>query len=196
MQHAPTFNQLDNAISQAGFAFFRDGDYNLNLVGVRTDDVASDAFNDWLCVLFYTHGAPHCFCFPATTDPGVYWRKHPMNTDGTAVLAPGQHRGLWRLGQHQGRYKALVQHRAAPVYRDNNRDGVIDLAGDPVPGIYGINCHRARGTGVTENVDRFSAGCQVLADARDFKLLISLCEIAAPRFGDTFTYTLLNEAQL
>ncbi|MGH1374401.1 MAG: hypothetical protein ACRBBW_20355 [Cellvibrionaceae bacterium] len=192
----PTIEQIKQAYQAAGYRFFDEGDYNLNLVGIRSAESRSNEFNDWFGVAFYTQGQPHLFWFSATTDPGTYWREEPAHIDGTAIVKPGQYPGLWKLGQHQGKYDALVQAAPVTVYRDNNRDQALDISGEAQQGHYGINCHRARAYGVSKRVDRWSAGCQVLASAVDFALLMNLCRQARNRYGNGFTYTLFDEAQL
>lgn len=193
---APNFEQLGSALKALNYQWFENGNYNLNLVGVRTADNKANNFNDWLCVAFYTDGNPHLFCFPATTDPGLFYRANPLCVDGTAVVKPGQYPGLWTLGMHRGKYSALVQAGPITVYRDNNRDDVVDGGGEEQTGMFGINCHRAAQALESHQVDKWSAGCQVLANPLDFALLINLCRLAAIRYGNRFTYTLLREDEL
>ena len=107
-------------------------------------------------------------------------------------MVPGQYRGLWRIGIHKGKYKALVQNRPVTVYRDNNKDSVYDIEAATInTGVYGINLHHA-GTDSTE-VNNWSAGCQVIARLRDFQQLMS---IISKQNSNTFTYTLLKEEEL
>ncbi|WP_299940399.1 hypothetical protein [uncultured Microbulbifer sp.] len=190
------YGNLQTAMIRKGYQFFDDGDYNLNLIGIRTADNQSNFFNDHFAVAWRFDGVPHCLVFPATTDPGIFWRQNPMHIRGTAILVPGQYQRLWQLGMHRGQYHALVQLRPARVYRDNNRDSIIDIDAPIDDGLFGINCHRASGTHGSQRVDKWSAGCQVLANPFDFALLIALCDRAARAWGTTFTYTLLEEADL
>ncbi|MFA0810847.1 hypothetical protein [Microbulbifer epialgicus] len=190
------YGKLQTAMIRKGYRFFDEGDFNLNLIGIRTTDNQSNSFNDHLAVAWRFDGVPHCLVFPATTDPGTFWRENPINIKGTAILVPGQYPGLWQLGLHQGKYRALVQRKPARVYRDNNRDSIIDTDAPIDDGLFGINCHRANGTRASQQVDKWSAGCQVLANPFDFGLLIALCDRAAEQWGTTFTYTLLEEADL
>ena len=64
--------------------------FNLNIVGVRTNDNTSNAFNDWMVIFWKFRGYWNNMIFPITTDPGVYWRENPMNVKGTAILQEGQ----------------------------------------------------------------------------------------------------------
>ena len=61
-------------------------------------------------------------------------------------------------------------------------------------GIYGINIHRAtsREGGKSVQIDKWSAGCQVIAANADFKLFMELVNKAAKLYGNSFTYTLVE----
>jgi len=43
-------------------------------------------------------------------------------------------------------------------------------------------------------VGKWSAGCQVLQDPDHFKFLLTLCDRASVKYGNKFSYTLLEEA--
>jgi hypothetical protein len=115
---------------------------------------------------------------------------------GTAVLCPGQHVSSWAIGKHRGKYDALVQIKPVRVFRDSNKDDIIDMIPNTVrEGLYGINIHRS-GRGRTEMVNKYSAGCQVFADFHDFNAFMYLCEQQVDERGwKTFTYTLLTEPE-
>jgi len=61
-------------------------------------------------------------------------------------------------------------------------------------GIYGINIHRAtsRVGGESVQVDKWSAGCQVMANNSEFKTFMEIINKAAKIWGNSFTYTLIN----
>ena len=99
---------------------------NLNIIGVRRDNQGSNTFDDFLLVMYREEETMVSHRWQATTDPGKYWLMNPMNPKGTAVLVPGQYRGTWQLGKHQNNYEALVQSKPVKVWRDNNKDEVID----------------------------------------------------------------------
>ena len=141
MPDAIGFSRLRRTVERQGYRW--DGrDWGLNLVGIRAADRDSNYFNDWIAAAWHQGGRGNLIMLPATTDPGSYWRTHPMNPKGTAILAPGRYPGMWRLGLHRGQYEALVQIGACIVYRDNDRDQQLD--GQLVDhGIFGINLHRA-----------------------------------------------------
>lgn len=191
-----TLEQLELAVSSRGYRWFTDGDFNLNLIGVRSADLQANTFNDLICLAFKQAGQWVLLQFDATTDPGIYYRKNPANVDGTGFLVEGQHSGAFMLGKHKG-YDALIQARAVPVYRDADRDAFLEAdERGIVRGWYGCNLHRASEHRKSVLVDRWSAMCQVVADPLDFDLLMSVCRKAAEHWGNRFTYTLLNERDL
>jgi len=115
-----------------------------------------------------------------------------MNVDGTAILKPGQYRGAYKIGLHRG-YDALVQRKAVTVYRDKNRDETLDMAPSTAQeGMYGINIHKS-GRKKSTQVNRFSAGCQVFAEEAHFDELMSIVYCAKTKWGDSFTYTLVDQ---
>lgn len=169
--------------------------FELNIVGVRADSVKPNSFDDTIYVFFNNQdGQLVEHRFPATTDPGTYWLNNPMNPKGTAILKEGQYLNAYGLGLHRGKYLALVQKRPVTVLRDYDRNAVLDfLNGKEDSGLFGINIHRASETGTTRTVDKFSAGCQVFANATEFVLFMSLCERHRNLYGNQFSYTLIDE---
>jgi len=184
-----------NQMNLKGYTVFRKDHarYNLNLVGVRSRSREANAFDDHVCCFYKYQGKWFFKAFTATTDPGLYWLNHPSNTHGAAILKAGQYRGTYQLGLHRGRYEALKQVRPVTVIRDSDRDGGLDIkGGKEQTGIFGINIHRATSSGESPLVNKWSAGCQVLANSSDFAELMSLCKKAMPQWGDSFSYTLLE----
>ena len=194
-------NLPDPAILRAvmqgkGYAWFTNPQgYDLNLVGIRTAGVSGDVFDDWVTVTHYRGDQPVMFPFQATTDPGTFYRENPLNVRGTAILKPGQYRGAYTLGKHRRSYDALVQAKPVTVYRDANRDGVLDTEGMAEDsGFHGVNIHRASAVHHSLKVGKWSAGCQVVAAPEEFAFVIAMCRHAATIYGDLFTYTLLEES--
>lgn len=191
-----TIEQLKDALTGMDAPYFK-GELNLNLIGIRSSDRQANTFNDRLCVLYEQQNSEVLETYPITTDPGTYYRKNPINVDGTAVLAPGHYPRCWAIGVHRGQYTALVQRGLMTVYRDNNKDGLIDI--DKVPkqtGYFGINMHYAAVSGYTLSVGKWSAGCQVFADKTDFDSVMRLVNKSAAKYGRFFSYTLINEEDL
>ena len=170
--------------------------YVLNIVGVRTADDSGNSFNDWLCFFRNLEGAESDFyAFPATTDPGIYWRQNPENVDGVAIVVPGQYPGLWALGKHKG-YDALVQVGPIDVWRDNDRNNQLTTS-KVDHGLFGINLHHASALHRSSQVDKWSAGCQVIANPNDFDIVVKLAHEQVQKTPErTFGYTLLEEQDI
>lgn len=60
----------------------------------------------------------------------------------------------------------------------------------------GINLHRSSSTGGLLQIGKYSAGCQVANIINDYNQLIEAADKAKDIFGNSFTYTLLNEWEL
>ena len=172
---------------------------NLNIIGVRRDNQGSNTFDDFLLVMYREEEFMITLRWQATTDPGKYWLKNPMNPKGTAVLVPGQYRGTWQIGKHQNNYEALVQSKPVKVWRDNNKDDVINYNNITTlvdEGYFGINIHRSNPYTESYVVNKWSAGCQVFKKVEDFKAFMELCRDSAKIYGPKFTYTLIDEKDL
>lgn len=197
----PSVKQVEEAVRGHGYAWFDNGKpYNLNIVGIRNQgaDAKVNQFDDLIMAAWLDGRDWVRYALPATTDPGLYWLRRLINPKGCAILVPGQYRGTYRIDYHRGAYKALCQ-RGGPVkvYRDKNRNDIVDLDPKTVDvGWFGINIHRANPSGVTEMVNRWSAGCQVIADANDFASFMRVCERARGIYGNSFTYTLIEEQDI
>lgn len=189
-----TFNALRTVLKRKGYTIY-DRPYQLNIVGVRSPNTTPNKFDDAIFVFYKDKSGSWIYrAFPATTDPGTYWLEQPGEPQGTAILAEGQYKDVYQIGLHRGKYTALVQRLGTvTVIRDYNRDAVLDFNnGTRVTGWFGINIHHASATGVTKNVDRYSAGCQVLANIEDFNTLMSLANQHSTLYGNRFTYTLID----
>lgn len=189
----PSIDSILSTMKRKGYVVFENGDYNLNLIGVRKDNNISNKFDDTFIILYKYKECWKYFTLDCSTDPGIYYMQNGL-TKGTAILKPGQYRGAYKLGLHQRKYDALVQYKPVTVYRDANKDLIMDYT-NPETGMFGINIHRARENGKSIQVDKWSAGCTVIADSKDFDLLLSIVRksLATGKYGTTFTYTLLEE---
>lgn len=164
--------------------------YQINIIGIRSDSTTSNKFDDVIVVFYNTELGWKGFEYPATTDPGTYYLKNPMNVDGTAILIFGQYK--YKIGLHQGKYKALVQRGKVDVLRDYNRNATLDfLNGKKYSGFFGINIHRANPSGKSANVDKWSAGCQVFADSNDFNHFLDLVDNSVDLYGNDSIYYVL-----
>tara|TARA_B100000579_G_C22822646_1_gene851472 strand:+ start:65 stop:685 length:621 start_codon:yes stop_codon:yes gene_type:complete len=205
MKTCYTREQIEKAVKSKGYKWFEDVNnkgYDVNIVGVRnskTMDNVTNKFDDCITVSYKKEGEWKFFCFPCTTDPGKYWTENIMNSKGVAILKPGQYRGSHKIRKHQNRYEALGQCRPVTVYRDDNRDLHYDLdEGKIDTGLFGINIHRATkyANKKSTQVDKWSAGCQVIAANNDWTTFMKIMRKARDVWGNSFSYTLLESKDI
>ena len=198
----PTRKQIETAVKAKGYKWFENGNYNLNIVGVRNAETLNEVtnkFDDHLTLSYKVDGEWNYHCFDCTTDPGKHWVENVLNESGVAILKENQYRGSHKIGLHQGKYEALRQKKPVKVYRDKNKDGDYDLLEENVhEGVFGINIHRAtRHKGKKSyQVDKWSAGCQVIASNDDWHEFLGICKKAADIWGNSFTYTLIESEDI
>ena len=180
-------------VAALGHTVFERGEYNLNIIGIRSKDHKANSFDDRICVVFRDENGWITRTWECTTEPGLYWLENPGNVKGTAVLVPGQYRGVYKIDKHRGKYDALCQRGGTvKTYRDSNKDDIVDLDVQSITeGMYGINIHKA-GTDSTQ-VNKWSAGCQVFSHSKDFDEFMSICYAAKEKWGNSFSYTLIDE---
>ncbi len=163
----------------------------VNIVGWRNLGARNNYFDCWISLYWRKGGRWHEEHFAATTYPGIPSLLNPVHKDGTAILVPGFYDGLYKIGRHRGRYEALVQQTPCKVYRDNNKDGKVDVDADKVyEGVFGINLHKA-GTW-NKIVGASSAGCQVIKNTMNFEYLMYLCRRDTTLYSNSFNYTLME----
>lgn len=188
------YDILKETIEKMGYAFFT-GEENINIIGVRTEDVVTNEFDDELLVAIQLNDVRQVFSFrDFTTDPGFYYLKQKfLNPKGCAILKPGQYRGMYAIGSHRDSGKALVQVGKCTVYRDRNKDNTINKKTEST-GLFGINMHHAYDR--KGKIDKHSAGCQVHRNRQQLGSVLGLCKKSAAKFGPTFTYTLIMRDDL
>jgi len=140
---------IKEVLAKKGYDFFdKNKAYNLNIIGVRSNNDIANSFDDWLYLIFRDdHLNEQSHEFSITTDPGC----------------------------------------------DANRDTTIDKDGEIYTGIFGINIHRSNPSNQSQVVEKWSAGCQVFQKVADFNFFMNCCRKAAKIYGNSFTYTLLEE---
>jgi len=205
MKTCYTKEQIEAAVKSKGYKWFEDHNdkgYDVNIVGVRnsaTKNKVTNKFDDCITVSYKKEGEWKFFCFPCTTDPGTHWVENIMSAKGVAILKPGQYRGSHKIRKHQNRYEALGQCKPVTVYRDNNRDLHYDLdEGKIDTGIFGINIHRATkyANKKSTQVDKWSAGCQVIAANNDWTTFMKIMRKARDVWGNGFSYTLIESKDI
>ena len=176
--------------------------FKLNIIGVRNNLLNPKNFDDYIYVIYKNESNNWIgYRYNATTDPSTKYLikggfKDPNK--GTAILPGGQYVDTWELGPHgQTGYTALRQQKNLCVYRDYNRDDILNFNIENKDcGKFGINIHRASAYSELENVGMNSAGCQVVQDPNEYKTLIFLAEQAKEQWGNSFTYSLMDQKTL
>ncbi len=180
-------------LESMGYKTFDGEDHDLNLIGIRSASRIAGSFDDRFICVYREEGLWVQETYQASCDASAEQHRDPSNEKGVAILKAGQYRGVWHLDLHRGKYMALCQRGAAVVvYRDNNGDAVSDHVNEE-SGYFGINGHRAHETRLVDSTKYYSAGCQILRHPADFARLIALCKMQAAKWGDGFTYTLIEE---
>ena len=197
-----TREKIEQAMASKGYKYFQDNSnkgYDVNIIGIRNSETkgrVTNAFDDTMTIAYKCEeGEWHYHEFDCTTDPGTHWVEHPMMEIGVAILKPGQYRGSHKIRLHGGKYTALGQKKDVTVYRDSNRDDKYDLdESNTTTGLFGINIHRAtaKSSGKSSRVDKWSAGCQVIARNSEWHQFLGICQTAREIHGNSFSYTLLE----
>jgi hypothetical protein len=167
--------------------------YQLNIVGKRSKNTIPNKFDDKLFVFWKNdENKWEGKKYDITTDPATYFLENPLSTLGSAILKEGQWKDAYGIGMHRNSYEAVVQKKPVVVYRDYNRDAILDWNnGREETGLFGINIHKA---GVnTQDIGKYSAGCQVFQNISDFEEFMNLARKQKQLYGNTFTYTLIDE---
>ena len=188
-------DKIKAVIDAKGYKWF-EGDYVLNIVGVRNSDTGTavtNAFDDKITLSYMAEGKWVYKEWMNTTDPGTKGVKEYHNAAGVARLVPGQYINSHFLGKHQGKYEALKQIGKVKVYRDANRDMNYD---EEViqEGVFGINIHKAGAN--STYVENWSEGCQVFKRAADFEEFMNIVRASVAKGNTKFTYTLIESKDI
>lgn len=181
-----------NRVESLGYKIFTQKEYDLNIIGIRSQNRRPGLFDDEICVC-YKEGFDWIEeRYKATTDPSMEQHKDPDNPKGVAILKPGQYRGVYKIDKHAGKYYALCQRGAeVTVYRDNNLNERTDYINEE-SGYFGINLHRAHPNKIVQSTRAYSHGCQVIQNPADFTRLMGLARLQIGIGYESFTYTLIE----
>lgn len=182
-------------LAKKGYPFFEKGDFNLNFGGIRSEERVANKFDDFLYLYYRDRGEWRFWVFEATLDPGTFWLKNPMSAGGAGIIAPNFYRGLFQFGPPFHGVDCLRQKTAIQIYRDDNRDNIIDL--DPKTlqwGFFGIFEHESyQATEEPENVDKSSAACVVPRRKRDHQTIMAIVKKAILIWGNSISFAVLEE---
>jgi len=198
-----TREQIQAAVEKKGYKYFTSGVLNVNIIGIRNSDTngkITNKFDDTMTISYKDNDLNWIYNeYNCTTDPGDDWTDNPMLEKGVAILKPGQYPKSHKIRLHGGKYTALGQQNNVQVYRVANKDGVYDYNEDTVDeGLFGINIHRATALeGKTSTyIDKWSAGCQVIASNDDWHEFLNICQEARSEWNNNFTYTLIESKDI
>lgn len=162
------------------------------LLGVRSLDDIPNTFDD---KIYLFKNEDFVMVTSGTTNPGTPTLKQfeKVNKDGAAVLKANEwYYNVWKYGKHNGKVEALLQlGNKVKVYRDTDKDDKSEEQGKLQEGYFGINFHpntydltKPSGT----NVGWWSAGCQVVNNIPNYKVMIGLL-----KKEKLVSYCLINE---
>lgn len=180
-----------------GYTFYEKGDYKLNMIGIRSGNRFTNAFDDVMHLLYKVSGQWVHKVYKITTDPGRnYLIGAEMKSTGAAILVPGQHK--YKIGLHKKTYTALQPTEPQRVYRDSNKDMIYDFDESSIQvGNFGINIHRSNPDGKSVQVNKWSAGCQVFADVKEYKEFLDICQKSWKQHNKKpLMYTLLMKSDV
>ena len=187
-----TITQVREIMLKKHYSFYEKGSYNINIIGIRSENNISNSFDDYMMLIYKENNEWVKKHYPITTDAGTYWLKNPMNIKGTAILIPNQYKSAYKIGTHKD-YEALTQKGEVEVWRDDNRDNILDFdIAKKEWGYFGINIHRSNPYTESTQVHKWSAGCQVFKKVNDYNDFMNICNLSKSYYGNSFTYTLLK----
>ena len=183
---------IDQCVAR-GFKTFK-GKYDLNIIACRNMLERPDTFQDTIHVVYWDQKWIE-YVYPCTTHAGQHYLLNPSRSSGVAILKHDhQYRSSFKIGMRSSGYECLIPCKDIPVWRDGNRDEVIDYGGADHDSA-GIQIHRANASNTSLRIGRYSAGCVVLQTG--FNDFMDLCHKQVQnRKGSTFTLTILKGIHL
>ena len=199
-----TREQIKETVEGLGYKYFTGDNHDVNIIGIRnsrTKGKVTNKFDDLMTISYKDeYGDWQYHEYNCTTDPGDDWMENPwIDKIGCAVLKPNQYRGSHKIRLHGGKYEALGQKKDVTVYRDNNRNDQYEFDESSCDtGVFGINIHRSTALeGKTSTyVNKWSAGCQVIASNDDWHEFLGICKKAREVWGNSFSYTLIESKNI
>jgi len=161
-----------------------------NIFGIRNCYEFTNKFDDVIGVFWGKNQIDNILYYPATTDPGLFFAKNPIDGKRTAVMVAGQYKNVYAVGKHKGKYTALRQIRPIDFYQDGNRDNKIDRTAPIKSQLIYANIHSTRDDMIITEVNKFSAACQVIQHWADF---LEFMEIFINSKHKEFNYALFDK---
>ena len=185
----PTLTMVRRAIKEGGHEWYSEP-FRVNLVGVRTPNARPGSFDDWM-TCSWTDDAGMLFFrrWRICADPSSFWRRHPLNAGaGSAILTPGKHVGLWKIGTHRGRHLALVQCADATLWTSSARKKTTRVSPlDAETSRFGVACHWQ-----DARPFRWANGAQVFKEEDHFAEFLAIVRHSLRVFPGSVDYTLIE----
>jgi hypothetical protein len=159
-----------------------DGEFEVNIVGIRSFSQQPNSFDDFLCVFYVDPNGTETIdgkkwtyrAWVVTTEPGSTALGSNTNL-GSAIVAEGQYIQGWANGRHRAteplnNYSVIRNDYNILIYRDSNND---KWAQKDTKFLYvdtpGTNIHSSGPNDKNgKEVNGWSAGCQVFKNPKDF----------------------------
>jgi hypothetical protein len=203
--------QIRATMLSKGYSFFEKGDYNLNLIAVRENDVFENTFSDSLYIPHKVNGKWLMPRFNFTTLAGTLGfggEKNPLTAaqtgtgvNGVAIVLEGQYpQGLKYIsgGLRYPFTEFLQQNRFFNYLRDNDKDGLVSrLTAIKQTGNFFTHWHAMSPIGVKSiqvnyTHSAWSQGCMGGDAPTWFGGIMPIVRSAVKLWGTTFTKTLIH----
>ena len=201
------YQKLKQSITNKGYSFFDDGDFNLNFIWVRNDLHATNHFTDDLHIAYKENDEEKVLSVKCTTKPGLKGSLlNPLTVagaTGTAVIKEGFYRGAWQFidsYKQFSTYPFFQQIKPINYWRDGDKDLEIDLIQEQNNKLFGTHFHRMSNVADKRLVEQFeinqwSLGC-LGCPLVEWDRVISLMRKAVPIWGTIISASIVNPSDL
>jgi hypothetical protein len=183
--------------------------YEMNIVGIRRAYEGmnyTNSFSDSMYLIYKVDNSDKWELkkYPCSTMPGYYKKseggktidvkqsKTMQDRGGMGILKPAQYIDVYAMGNHCDA-PAMITLGPQKAYRDKTTGPVIKYTAD-VEGYFGMFIHRGYpGGGIVNN---WSEGCQIFGNANDLNDFFKWCGKHKEKYGNKFSYTLIEERSL
>jgi len=153
---------------------------SLVFIGKRSPERQANKFDDTFYLCRAKNGNFEIIdSYPITTDPGTYYLQHPMRPEGCAIMEEGIYVDAYARGLHFKR-EALVQVGKIKVYRDNDKDNILDMDPETLQeGLFAINIHEQ--FQVDDVIGADSAACWVFFKKADLQRVLKIVDASGQK---------------
>lgn len=192
------YQQLKKVVTDKGYVFFDEGDFNLNIIFNRTNEIFTDFFTDIGYVAYKEGGVEKVLSQPCSTKAGLYYVNNPITyqgVTGVAIVMPNQYRGVYQLVDDYVTwlsYPFFKQVKPMNYWRDPTKDTILEHLQPQLGQSFSTHYHRGSNVGVTgHHIYNWSAGC-IIQEEVYFKKVVELARKAVRIWGNSFSITVLD----